>query len=68
MSFDLFADRFNRGMGTQKAVGECLVFAQQAQQQVFGFDIWRTELAGFVTSKKDYSPRLFCVAFKHVPP
>src|SRR6185312_15695546 len=55
-------------MRTQEPIRQCFVFAQQAQQQVFGLDIRRAELAGFVTSKKDYSPRLFCVAFKHVPP
>src|SRR5690349_9438737 len=55
-------------MRTQEPIRQCFVFAQQAQQKVFGLDVRRAELAGFVTSKKDYSPRLFCVAFKHVPP
>src|SRR5690242_14583248 len=55
-------------MRTQEPIRQCFVFAQQAQQKVFGLDVRRAELAGFVTSKKDYPPRLFCVAFKHVPP
>src|SRR5205814_9805565 len=68
VAFNLFADGLDRSMRTQKAIGQRLVFAQQSQQQMFGLDIRRAELAGFITSKEDYSPRLFCVAFEHVPP
>src|SRR5215813_11482581 len=53
-------------MGAQKAVGQGLVFAQQAQEQVFGLNIGRAELAGFIPRKKDYAPCLFCVALEHV--
>src|SRR5690349_10004867 len=51
VSFNLFADGLNRSMRPQKAVGECFVFAQQAQQQMFGLYIWRAELAGLVARK-----------------
>src|SRR5215813_13453358 len=53
-------------MGAQKAVGQGLVFAQQAQEQVFGLNVRRSELAGFIARKKDYAPRLFCVPLEHV--
>jgi len=49
----------------QEAVGQCLVLAQQAQQQVLGLDVGRAELAGLVPRKEDDAPRLFCIAFEH---
>src|SRR6266700_930746 len=32
---------------------------------MFGFDVRRSELAGFVSREEDHAPGLFCVAFKH---
>jgi hypothetical protein len=39
VAFDLLADRFDRGMRTQEAIGQGLVFAQQAEQQVLSLDV-----------------------------
>ena len=66
--FNLFADGFDRSVGTKEAVGQRLVFAQQSQQEMFGFDIWRAKLAGLVACEKDNATRLLGVAFEHTPP
>src|ERR1700730_10577588 len=68
MSFDLLANRFNRGMGTEKFVGERLVFAQQSQQQVLSLDVRRAELAGLIPGEENNAPCLFCIAFEHISP
>ncbi len=68
MAFDLLADRFDRCVGTQEPVGKRLVFAEQPEQQVFGLDIGRSELAGLVPREEDDAPRFLCVAFKHKGP
>ena len=34
VAVNLFADRFDGGIGTQKAIGQGSVFAEQAEQQV----------------------------------
>src|ERR1044071_4304086 len=68
VSFDLFADRLNRSVRTEEAIGQGLVFSKESQQQVFSLDIRRTELAGFVPRKKDDAPCLFCVTLKHKAP
>src|SRR5262249_61812019 len=66
VSCNLLADRLHRRMGTQKAVGQSLVLTQQAQEQVFGFNIRRAELARFIPRKEDHASRFFCVPFEHV--
>src|SRR5215472_7952214 len=53
-------------MRTQEPVGQRLVFTQQAQQQVFGLNIRRAELAGLVACKEYYAPGFFCVPLEHV--
>ena len=63
--FDLLADGFHRRVRTQEAVGQRLVFPQQAQQQVFGLDVRAAELAGLVAREEDHPPRLFRVTLKH---
>ncbi len=63
--FDLLADRFHRGVRTQETVRQRLVFAQQAEQQVFGFDVGAAELAGLVAREKDHSSRLLRVSLEH---
>ena len=65
VAFNLFADGFDRGMRAKKAVGERLVFAQQAEQQMLGLDVRRAELAGLVPREEDDAPRFFCIAFEH---
>jgi len=65
MAFDLLADGFHGSMGVQEAVGECLVFAQQAEEEVVGLNVGRAELAGFVTGEEDHAARFFGIAFEH---
>jgi hypothetical protein len=66
VAFDLLADRFHRRVGAQEPVGQGLVFSQQPEQQVFGFNIRRAELAGLIPGKKDNAPGFLRVAFKHI--
>src|SRR5579864_739480 len=54
-------------MRAQKAVGQRLVFAQQAQQQVLRLYIRRAELAGLVSCEEDYAPGFLCVPLEHIP-
>ena len=49
----------------RKRLVKCLVFAQQAEQQVLGLDIRRAKLAGLVSRKEDDAPCLLRVAFEH---
>src|SRR5215469_15082937 len=56
VSLDLLADRFDRSVGTEEAVGQGLVFTQESQQEMLGFDIGRPELAGLVACEKDDAP------------
>ena len=63
--FDLLADRFHRGVRAQEAVGQGLVLAQQAKQQVLGLDIGRAELAGLISREEDHAPCLLRIAFEH---
>jgi hypothetical protein len=65
VAFDLFADGFDRGMRAQKTVGESFVLAQQSEQQVFGFDVRATELAGLVPGEENHSSRLLRVSLEH---
>src|SRR5208283_1893971 len=67
VTLNLFPDGFDRCMGPKEPIGERLVFAQEAEQQVLRLDVRRTELAGFVACEEDYSPGLFRVPFKHGP-
>src|SRR5439155_27323562 len=63
--FDLLADRFHGGVRAKKPVGQRLVLTQKPEEQVFGFDVWTTELAGLVARKKDDPPRFFRVSLEH---
>src|SRR5271169_1715887 len=62
VSLDLLANGFDRGMGTQKAIGQGFI----SQQKMFRLNIRRPELAGFVAREKDDAPRLLRIAFKHM--
>src|SRR5487761_282392 len=66
--FDLLANGFDGAVGTQKTIGERLVFAQQPEEQMLRFNIGAAVLAGFISRKKDYAPSLFRIAFKHGSP
>jgi hypothetical protein len=65
MTLDLFADRLYRGMGPKKPIGKRLVLTQQTKQQVFRFDVRRTELAGLIACEENDAPGLFRVPFEH---
>ena len=65
VAFDLFADGLHRGVRAQKPVRERLVFAQQSQEQMFGFDIGTAELAGLVPREEDDPSRLLRISLKH---
>src|SRR6476659_6726216 len=54
-------------MRAQKAVGQCLVFAQQTQQQVLRLDVRRTKLAGLVSCKEDDAPGFLGIPLEHIP-
>ena len=64
--FDLLADGFDGGVRPQEPVGQCFVFAQQAQEQMLGFDVRTAELAGLVPREEDHPPRFFRVTLKHI--
>src|SRR5262249_46011968 len=64
--FNLLSNAVDRRMISEKTIDQVLVFPNQPQQQVLGFDRPTTELAGLVTSEEDHSARSFCVAFKHM--
>jgi hypothetical protein len=66
VAFDLFPNGFDRRMLPEEPIGERLIFAQQAEQQVFGLDVRGAELARLVAREEDYASGLFCVPFKHL--
>ena len=57
--FDLLADGIDRGVRAQEPVGQRLIFAQQAQQQMLGLDVRAAELARLIPREKDYPALLF---------
>ena len=65
VGLDLLADGIDRGVRPKKPVGQCLVLADQAQQQVFSLDVWAAKLAGLVAGEEDHPPGFFGVTFKH---
>ncbi len=64
--FDLFADGLDRSVRAQKSIGQRLVLAHQAEQQMLGLDVRAAVLAGLVPRKEYYATRFFRIAFKHV--
>ena len=65
-AFDLATNCFDGDLrAREKAAGERLVLAHQAQQQVLRLDGGRAELRRFVTSKENYAARFFSIAFEH---
>ena len=52
--------------GPLKILGEdCCAFSQQAEEEVLGFDLRRSELARFIAGLEDDASRWFGVALKH---
>src|SRR6266850_1839941 len=65
-TFDFLADAFDRGMISQEAVRQVLVFADQPQKQVFRFDGRASELAGLIAGEEDHPPCSLSVSFEHI--
>ena len=65
VGLNLLANGINRGVRAQETIGERLVFAQQAEQKVLGFNIGRAELAGLIAREEDDPPCLLRIAFEH---
>src|SRR6266511_1520772 len=52
-------------MVAQESVRQILVFADQTEQQMLGFNSRTAELTGFVASEEDHPPCSFSVSFEH---
>jgi hypothetical protein len=66
-ALDLFANALHRKMGLHKdAARETFALADQAEQQMLGFDRITTQLRGFVTGEEDDSLGPFGVSLEHV--
>src|SRR5882762_4193223 len=63
---DLLAYRFDRALLAQETVGQRLVLAHQAEQQMLRLDVRAAILAGFVPGKKYDASRFLCITFEHV--
>src|SRR4029077_15063266 len=63
--FDFLTNGFNGALLTQEAIGQGLVLAHQAEQQVLRLDIRAAVLAGFIPGEENYASRFLCVPFKH---
>src|SRR5438477_13177760 len=64
--FNLFSYRFDRALLPQETVGQGLVLAHQAEQQMLGLDVRAAILTGFVSCKKYDASRFLCITFEHV--
>ena len=65
VAFNLFTDGLDGSVRAKKAVGECLVFAEEPEQEMLGLDVRGAELAGLIPGEEDDAPRFFCIAFEH---
>src|SRR5262245_6867921 len=52
-------------MISKKTVRKVLIFANQPEQKVLGFDGRTAKLAGFVTSEEDNPPGSLSISFEH---
>jgi len=66
VTFDLFPNGFDGSVRAQEPVGQGLVFTEKSQQEMFGLNIGRSELAGFVPREEDDAPGFFGITFKHI--
>ena len=65
--FDFLADVFERQVrARENAARQPLALANQAEQQVLGFDRDAAELARFVAGEEQHAARSFRVAFEHL--
>ncbi len=65
--FYLLTDQFDVGVrAMEEPRGEVFVLTDQSQQDVFGFDLGRAELACFVAGKENYATRFFRISFEHL--
>ena len=63
---DLLADGVHRRMLPKETIGQSLILAQQAKQQVLRFDVGRPKLACFIACEKNHASGFFGVPFKHL--
>ena len=61
---DFLSDGLDRAVGPEKSVGQRLIFAQQAEQQVLRLDVRASVLARLVPCEKDHSTCFLCVSLK----
>src|SRR5205814_4100652 len=66
--FDLLANAFDGGEITKKTARQILVFANQAEQHVFGFYGPASKLTGFIASEEYDAAGSFRIPFKHSSP
>src|SRR6516164_1002716 len=64
-TFNFLANALDRRMISQETIGQILIFPDQAQQQVLGFNRRATELARFVASEEYDPPCSLSVSFEH---
>ncbi len=64
--FDLLSDGIHGRVRPQKPVGQLLIFTQEPEQKMLGFDVRAAELARFVPCEEDNAPRLFRITLKHL--
>jgi hypothetical protein len=65
--FYLLADQFDVGVrAMEEPSGEIFVLTDQSQQNVFGFDLGRAELARLVAGKENDATRFFRISFEHL--
>src|SRR5690349_17340078 len=63
--FNLFTNALDRRGITKEPVGQVLVFTDESQQQMFGFNRGATELTGLVPSEENNPTSSFRISFKH---
>ena len=63
--FNLLSNGLYGSMAPEEPVRQCFVLAQQAEEQMFGFDVGTAELTGFISREEDYSARLLRITLKH---
>src|SRR5450755_670798 len=63
---NLSTNHLARAQRPKKAMGERLVLAQDAEEQVLRLHVRRAVLAGFIARKEDRAAGLFCITFEHL--
>src|SRR6185312_23606 len=65
VGFNLLANGFDCGVGPQKPIRQRFVLTQQTEQKMLRLNIRTSELARFVSRKKDNAARFFGISLKH---